>query len=220
MGQHLRPMAIRENFFALEKTLETALDRFLRFSYLPATTRATAQRSGCLRRTQHTSVSTRGWVCLGHSPASACGPAKRQRRQGCGPHASITGVERNHSVRVRGAFPAIARLRERNEFRFTTWRGTQGGESADGRRAKLHGPVEITRERPIAPGKGWCPLPPWDPTFPGAFFCAPRRRRSRLDANPASLVGCEMRYLANLAKRVRIFGICRLFLRRNACRVR
>lgn len=23
---------------------------------------------------------------------------------------------------------------------------------------------------PIAPGKVWCPLPPWDPAFPGAFF--------------------------------------------------
>jgi hypothetical protein len=33
-------------------------------------------------------------------------------------------------------------------------------------------PDAFTRERPIAPGKGWCPLPPWDPTFPGAFFCA------------------------------------------------
>lgn len=24
--------------------------------------------------------------------------------------------------------------------------------------------------RPIAPGNGWSPLPPWDPAFPGAFL--------------------------------------------------
>ena len=29
--------------------------------------------------------------------------------------------------------------------------------------------------RPIAPGNVWCPLPPWDAAFPGAFFRASRR---------------------------------------------
>ena len=33
-------------------------------------------------------------------------------------------------------------------------------------RVRAHNSIE----RPIAPGNGWCPLPPWDPAFPGAFF--------------------------------------------------
>jgi hypothetical protein len=44
------------------------------------------------------------------------------------------------------------------------------GDASHDRGPKRHRPAAQFNERPIAPGNGWCPLPPWDPAFPGAFF--------------------------------------------------
>jgi hypothetical protein len=40
--------------------------------------------------------------------------------------------------------------------------------------ARGHARAARVAERPIAPGNGSCPLPPWDTAFPGAFFLRSR----------------------------------------------
>ncbi len=138
---------------------KTALDPARRFPYLPATTRAAGLSPSPLRCDQHTNVSTSGWVCPGNFRGS-CGPAKRAGGMDAGRTLRLHRSQGSLFRRVIPAQPA-ASIRA----------ATQGGESAGQGRLEQR-PTAFTRERPIAPGKDWRPLPPWDPTFPGAFFCA------------------------------------------------
>jgi len=74
-------------------------------------------------------------------------------------------------------------------------------------RAGKRSPSSAQREqslpkRPIAPGNGWSPLPPWDPAFPGAFFFAALKLQVQAEMGPMqSISPAEIAVLAGPTKR-------------------
>jgi hypothetical protein len=77
--------------------------------------------------------------------------------------------ERHYPSRTTAALHAGQRVRPAKRIGEEAGK-TQANQSREVAVAQTCRRRSHVANRPIAPGKEWCPLPPWDPAFPGAFF--------------------------------------------------
>lgn len=114
-------------------------------------------RARNLRRSTKHEFPHGGWACIGELLAV---PAGRR--------SAVGGKDACRRLRIQRR--GQSRSCRRNSTRH---RHSKRGETLRQRSwPKENAAAAQFNERPIAPGNGWCPLPPWDPAFPGAFFCA------------------------------------------------
>lgn len=150
----------------------TQIEKF----HILAASRATQDIAAAMGSAKKQTIDPRGWVRIGNAAeASFLRAAKRLSA-----HMDVGGTLRTYprtdAVRRRKTRPVGGDHRLPDRFAHGS------GQSASTRRSVA------AEKRPIAPGKVRCPSPPWDTSFPGAFFLRIHRRCAYVCRVPAPTV--------------------------------